>query len=71
MPDTRFFRKRGAEEFLFQPYDVKGNMLTEAGKPITGEGYLRYLSTVLPARFIGSREYNKYVDQMREYYATS
>ena len=69
MPDTKFFRKRGAEEFLFQPYDLKGELLTESGKPLSGEGYLLYLATVLPVRFIGSREYNKYVDQMREYLA--
>jgi benzoyl-CoA 2,3-dioxygenase component B len=69
MPDTKFFRKRGAEEFLFQPYDVKGGFLTESGKPLSADGYLGYLATVLPVSFIGCREYNKYVDQMREYYA--
>ena len=69
MPDTKFFRKRGAEEFLFQPYDVKGELLTEAGKPLSADGYLAYLAKVLPVSFIGSREYNKYVDQMHEYFA--
>jgi benzoyl-CoA 2,3-epoxidase subunit B len=69
LPDTKFFRKRGLEDFLFMSYDVKGELLTEDGKPLSSDGYLRYLATVLPARFIGSREYNKYVDQMREYYA--
>jgi len=68
MPDTKFFRKRGAEEFLFQPYDVKGELLTEAGKPLSADGYLGYLAKVLPVSFIGSREYNKYVDQMHEYF---
>lgn len=70
LPDTKFFRKRGFEDFLFMPYDVKGDLLTEDGKPLSPDGYLRYLAGVLPARFIGSREYNKYVDQMREYYAS-
>ncbi|HJQ69999.1 MAG TPA: Phenylacetic acid catabolic protein [Blastocatellia bacterium] len=69
LPDTKFFRKRGVEEFVFMPYDVRGEMLTEDGKPLSPDGYLRYLATVLPERFIGSREYNKYVDQMREFYA--
>jgi 1,2-phenylacetyl-CoA epoxidase catalytic subunit len=69
LPSVKFFRKRGAEEFLFQPYDLRGNLLTEAGKSIAPEQYLGYLATVLPARFIGTREYDKYVDQMREYYA--
>jgi len=69
LPDTMFFRKRGPEEFVFGPYDLRGQLLTEEGKPLSPDAYLRYLSTVLPPRFIGSREYNKYVDQMREYYA--
>jgi len=69
LPDTRFFRKRGPEEFIFASYDVRGELLTEHGKPLSPEGYLGYLSTALPSRFIGSREYNKYVDQMLEHYA--
>jgi hypothetical protein len=70
LPDSSFFRKRGPEEIIFRPYDVKGQLLTENGRPITSERYLGYLSTVLPPRFIGSREYNKYVDQMREFHAS-
>jgi hypothetical protein len=70
LPDTKFFRKRGLEDIIFMPYDVKGDLLTEGGKPLSPEGYLRYLASALPARFIGSREYNKYVDQMREFYAS-
>jgi benzoyl-CoA 2,3-dioxygenase component B len=69
LPDVKFFRRRGLEEFVFKPYDVKGQLLTEGGKPISDEKYLEYLSTVLPAHFIGSREYKKYVDAMRDYYA--
>src|SRR5499433_2023383 len=69
LPDTKFFRKRGPEEFVFGSYDVKGHLLTENGKPLSMDGYLQYLTTVLPARFIGSREYKKYVQQMRDYYA--
>lgn len=69
LPDLKFFRKRGPEEIIFQPYDVRGELLTEQGKPLSPEGYLSYLSTVLPPRFIGTREYDKYVTQMREYYA--
>jgi len=69
LPDNKFFRKRGPEEIIFQPYDVSGQLLTRDGRPLTSEEYLQYLSKVLPSRFIGSREYNKYVDQMREYYS--
>jgi len=69
MPDKHFFRKRGPEEIIFRPYDVRGNLITEEGRPLSQDGYLKYLASVLPARFIGSREYNKYVDQMKEFYA--
>jgi hypothetical protein len=69
LPDTKFFRKRGDEEIIFQSYDVRGDLLTEDGKPLSPDGYLRYLGGVLPASFIGSREYDKYVTQMREHFA--
>ncbi|MFY9554789.1 MAG: Phenylacetic acid catabolic protein [Blastocatellia bacterium] len=69
LPDTKFFRKRGPEEYIFKPYDVRGSLLTENGSPLSPAAYLQYLSTTLPARFIGSREFNKYVDQMDEFYA--
>ncbi|HSB11313.1 MAG TPA: Phenylacetic acid catabolic protein [Blastocatellia bacterium] len=69
LPDRRFFRKRGPDEYVFRSYDVRGQLLTEEGRELSPDGYLRYLSTMLPSRFIGSREYNKYVDQMREYHA--
>ena len=69
MPDTRFYRKRGPDEIVFNPYDVRGNLLTEAGQPLSSEAYLRYLATVLPEKFIGSREYQKYVTQMSDHFA--
>jgi benzoyl-CoA 2,3-epoxidase subunit B len=71
VPDVKFFRKRGPEEIVFQPYAVRGELLTESGKRLTAAEYLRYLSTVLPAKFIGSREYRKYVDQMTGFYSAS
>jgi hypothetical protein len=64
LPDTKFFRKRGPEEFIFGPYDVRGQLLTEYGRPLSPDGYLRPLSTAHPASS-WSREYNKYVEQMR------
>lgn len=69
LPDNKFFRKRGPEETIFQPYDVSGQLVTRDGRPLSTDEYLQYLSTVLPSRFIGSREYNKYVNQMREFYS--
>jgi len=71
LPDVKFFRKRGPEEIIFKPYDVRGELLTEHGVPLTPDGYLRYLSTKLPSKFIGTREYNKFVDQMREFYSNN
>src|SRR5262245_34698702 len=70
LPDKSFFRKRGPEEIIFVPFDVKGRLLTENGKQISPDSYLDYLATTLPSRFIGSREYHKYVDQMREFHAS-
>ena len=64
--DTKFYRKRGPDEVIFRPYDVRGEMLTENGKPLTADAYLEYLSGVLPPKFIGSREYDKYVVAMKE-----
>jgi hypothetical protein len=69
LPDVKFFRKRGLEEHVFKAYDVRGNLITRDGKVISSEEYLNYLATVLPAAFIGSREYDKYVALMREFYA--
>lgn len=69
LPDIKFFRKRGPEEYIFGPYDVRGQLMSENGKPLSPDGYLRYLTSELPSRFIGSREYDKYVDQMREFYS--
>jgi hypothetical protein len=69
VPSVRFFRKRGLDEFVFAPYGVRGQMLTQSGKPLSPDGYLTYLSGVLPEHFIGSREYNKYADQLRQHHA--
>ena len=59
-PDVKFFRKRGMEDVVYMPYDVHGNLLTDGGRPITGEKYITYLGTVLPDYFIGTTEFKKY-----------
>ena len=71
IPRKNFFRKRGDEEVIFKPYDVRGELMSEGGRPLSPDGHLRYLSTVLPQRFVGSREYDKYVDQMRKFFANN
>jgi benzoyl-CoA 2,3-epoxidase subunit B len=59
-PDPKFFRKRGMEEVVYMPYDVSGNLITEGGKPVSGEKYLAYLATVLPDYFLKTNEFAKY-----------
>lgn len=60
VPDVKFFRKRGAEEIALMPFDLDGNMITEGGKPISGERYLEYLGTVLPDYYMKTDEFAKY-----------
>ena len=60
VPDTKFFRSRGLEELVFMPYDVQGNLLGENGKAISGEKYLEYLHTVLPAYYVKTKDFGKY-----------
>jgi len=59
-PDTKFFRARGMEDIVFMPYDVYGKLLTEDGRPVTGEKYLEYLAGVLPDYYMREREFAKY-----------
>ena len=42
------------------PYDVNGNLITEDGKPVNGEKYLRYLETVLPDYYLTTNEFANY-----------
>jgi benzoyl-CoA 2,3-epoxidase subunit B len=64
VPDLKFFRKRGAEEIALMPFDVEGNLITEEGKPISGEQYLSYLATVLPDYYMKTDEFTKYKDAL-------
>lgn len=63
VPDMKFFRKRGNPEWVFQPYDVTGKLMTEKGKPIGPKAYADYLKTVLPAKFVASREFTKFCQE--------
>ena len=62
VPDQKFFRKRGMEEVIYMPYDMYGNLITEGGKPVSGQKYLAYLETVLPDYFVKTSEFAKYRD---------
>lgn len=70
LPDPKFFRRRGVEEIIFMPYNIRGELIIENNRPVSPEAYLHYLATVLPSRFIGSREYDKYVEHLLEHHAT-
>lgn len=59
-PDVKFFRARGLEELVFMPYDVRGELLTEGGKPLGGEKYVAYLRGVLSPSYLENREFQKY-----------
>jgi benzoyl-CoA 2,3-dioxygenase component B len=60
VPDVKFYRKRGMEEIAFMPYDVDGNLLTENGRPFSGEKYIEYLKSVLPPYYVDDTEFAKY-----------
>lgn len=64
VPDVKFFRRRGMEEIVFLPYDIKGELLAENGKPASGERYLEYLKEVLPGYYIEGSEFNKYAEAL-------
>jgi benzoyl-CoA 2,3-epoxidase subunit B len=72
LPDRRFFRIRGLAEYgdyriagadaagvgyVYLPYDIHGNLLTNRGRPIERDAYVDYLRTVLPERYMGSRHW--------------
>ena len=62
VPDIKFFRHRGLEEIVFMPYDVHGELLTEEGKPLSGEKYLEYLKRNIPDYFVRTGEFQKFQD---------
>ncbi len=67
VPDNKFFRKRGHPDWIYQPYDLSGRLLTEQGRPIGPAAYATYLETVLPPKFAGSNEFGKYCKEAEEH----
>ncbi len=78
LPDRRFFRIRGLREYgsyanpgaltpgvgyVYLPYDVRGNLLSERGHPIDRAAYVDYLRTVLPERYLSSRHFQFVKDE--------
>lgn len=77
-PDRRFFRIRGLAEYgryryegsdapgvgyVYLPYDIHGNLLTDGGRPIDRTAYANYLATVLPERYMTSRHWTFVKDE--------
>lgn len=60
VPDPKFFRQRGMEEIIYLPYDVRGAMLTDGARPISGESYIAYLRGVLPGHYMKTGAFAKY-----------
>ncbi len=71
LPDNKFFRKRGMPEWIYQPYDVAGRLLTEGGEPISAKAYAEYLRTVLPPKFAASAEFGKSRREAEEHRGTA
>ncbi|MEK6987532.1 MAG: hypothetical protein AABX97_05480 [Candidatus Thermoplasmatota archaeon] len=78
LPDRRFFRIRGLAEYgdfrnpgsdapgvgyVYLPYDVHGDLLTDRGPPIERAAYADYLKTVLPMRYMTSRHWDFVKDE--------
>jgi 1,2-phenylacetyl-CoA epoxidase catalytic subunit len=60
LPSRLFFRSRGPQEMIFQPYDLYGRLLTLQGKPISPHQYLEDLRQNLPEKYASGREFEKY-----------
>lgn len=67
LPSKRFFRRRGPEDVMLQPYDLDGELLTEGGKPVAPDVYLRYLATQLPAHYLQDADFLQYADKLRNH----
>jgi benzoyl-CoA 2,3-epoxidase subunit B len=60
VPSTKFFRRRGMEDYTLKPIDVDGNLSTENGKPLSAEKFFSYLEKNLPERYLKSGDYVNY-----------
>jgi 1,2-phenylacetyl-CoA epoxidase catalytic subunit len=70
VPDMKFFRKRGLEDFVFKPFDMHGDLLTGGGGMAVGpDAHVEYLKTVLPESYFDDAEWAKFESQLREYHA--
>lgn len=66
LPSRSFFRWRGKDEHIYQPFTVTGELLTHDGKPAPSEHYLNYLKTALPEPFLRSADFEAYKERLFE-----
>lgn len=64
VPDPKYFRMRGLEEIVYMPYDVNGELVTDEGKPVSGEKYVEYLKTTLPDYYTSFKEFVAYSERL-------
>ncbi len=67
VPHPKFFRRRGLEEYTYQPFDIRGELLTENGKPIIAEKYFDYLSKILPLQYLKIKDFAQFQRHYREH----
>jgi 1,2-phenylacetyl-CoA epoxidase catalytic subunit len=65
-PSIKFFRRRGAEEVAMQPWDLRGDLLTEGGKPVGADAYFKYLEGQLPSKYLTTADWAKYKEHYRK-----
>ena len=57
LPSRLFYRRRGNDEATYAPFDVHGRRMTEAGHDLTPEHYFKYMESVLPAKYLKTRDW--------------
>ncbi|MBI2922290.1 MAG: phenylacetate-CoA oxygenase subunit PaaI [Planctomycetes bacterium] len=60
LPSNKFYRRRGLPEYVFKPFDMRGELITESGKPIAADSYFAYLETQLPGKYLKTADFEKF-----------
>ncbi len=66
LPSNKFYRRRGLPEYALQPFSLRGELITEGGKPIGEEAYFKYLETQLPTTYLKCPDYEKFKGMYRK-----
>lgn len=69
LPHRHFFRWRGLPDFVFQPYDLLGELLTQDGRPLSPQEYLNYLKGQLSDSFLRSSEFKGFEQELFDHHA--